>query len=126
MRRSSTAISVLAILLASTLTSGCLGLAAQREVMESWRESPLVIDKEETFGWDHTFESTGLEAADPYETEELIEFDDSVTMLVINFRAQFPWSSQIEEVIGNQTNDVRYIEVRLWDPGLSAPVEAQE
>ena len=118
MRRSSTAISVLAILLASTLTSGCLGLAAQREVMESWREPPLVIDKEETFGWDHTFESTGLEVADPYETEELIEFDDSVTMLVINFRAQFPWSSQIEEVIGNQTNDVRYVEVRLWEPGV--------
>ena len=86
--------------------------------MESWREPPLVIDKEETFGWDPTFESTGLEAADPYETEELIEFDDSVTMLVINFRAQFPWSSQIEEVIGNQTNDVRYVEVRLWEPGV--------
>ena len=96
MRRSSTAVSVLAILLASTLTSGCLGLAAQREVMESWREPPLVIEKEETFGWEHTFESTGLEAADPYEREELIDFDESVTMLVINFRAQFPWSSQIE------------------------------
>ena len=118
MRRSSTAFSILTILLASTLTSGCLGLAAQREVMESWRESPKVIDKEETFGWDHTFESTGLEAADPYEREELIEFDESVSMLVINFRAQFPWSSQIEEVIGNQTNDVRYIEVRLWEPGV--------
>ena len=78
MRRSSTAFSILVILLASTLTSGCLGLAAQREVMESWRESPMVIDKEETFGWDHTFESTGLEAADPYEREELIEFDESV------------------------------------------------
>ena len=118
MRRSSTAFSILVILLASTLTSGCLGLAAQREVMESWRESPKVIDKEETFGWDHTFESTGLEAADPYEREELIEFDESVSMLVINFRAQFPWSSQIEEVIGNQTNDVRYVEVRLWEPGV--------
>ena len=118
MRRSSTAVSILAILLASTLTSGCLGLAAQREGMESWREPPLVIDKEETFGGDHTFESTGLEAADPYEREELIEFDESVSMLLINFRAQFPWSSQIEEVIGNQTNDVRYVEVRLWEPGV--------
>ena len=118
MRRSSTAVSVLAILLVSTLTSGCLGLAAQREVMESWREPPLVIDKEETFGWDHTFESTGLEAADPYEREELIDFDESVTMLVVNFRAQFPWSAQIEELIGNQTNNVRYVEVRLWEPGV--------
>ena len=118
MRRSSIAVSVLAILLVSTLTSGCLGLAAQREVMESWREPPLVIDKEETFGWDHTFESTGLEAADPYEREELIDFDESVTMLVVNFRAQFPWSAQIEELIGNQTNNVRYVEVRLWEPGV--------
>ena len=89
MKRSSTAVSIIAILLASTLTSGCLGLAAQREVMETWRELPLTIEKEETFGWDHTFYSSGLEAADPYEREELIQFDESVTMLVINFRAQF-------------------------------------
>ena len=118
MKRSSTAVSIIAILLASTLTSGCLGLAAQREVMETWREPPLTIEKEETFGWDHTFYSSGLEAADPYEREELIQFDESVTMLVINFRAQFPWSSQIEEVIGNQTNELRYVEVRLYEPGV--------
>ena len=78
----------------------------------------MTIEKEETFGWDHTFYSSGVEAADPYEREELIQFDESVTMLVINFRAQFPWSSQIEEVIGNQTNELRYVEVRLYEPGV--------
>ena len=119
MKSSSTAVSILAILLVSMLTSGCLGLAVQREVMESWREPPLVIDKEETFGWEHTFESTvGLEAAEPFERDELIQFDESVSMLVINFRAQFPWSSQLEEILDNQTNELRYVEVRLWQPGV--------
>ena len=82
---------VLAILLTSTLTSGCLGLALQREVMESWREPPSTFPKEETFGWDHTFESSGVEAAEPFEREELIMFDESVTELIITFRAEFPW-----------------------------------
>ena len=112
------ALTVLALLLVSTLTSGCLGLAAQREVMESWRELPSTFPKEENFGWDHTFESSGIEAADPFQREELIMFDESVNELVINFRAQFPWSSQIEEVIGNETNEFRYVEVRLWEPGV--------
>ena len=109
---------VLAILLTSTLTSGCLGLALQREVMESWRAPPSTFPKEETFGWDHTFESSGVEAAEPFEREELIMFDESVTELIITFRAQFPWSSQIEDVIGNETNEFRYVEVRLWEPGV--------
>ncbi len=109
---------VLVILLTSTLTSGCLGLALQREVMESWREPPSTFPKEETFGWDHTFESSGVEAAEPFEREELILFDESVTELIITFRAQFPWSSQIEDVIGNETNEFRYVEVRLWEPGV--------
>ena len=118
MTRTSTAICIIAVLLTSTMTSGCLGLAVQREIMESWRDEPIVIEKEETTGWDHTFESTGFEAADPYEQEELIQFDESVTKLVINFRAQFPWSSQIEEFFGNETNELRYVEVRLWEPGV--------
>ena len=112
------ALTVLVILLASTVTSGCLGLAAQREVMESWRELPSTFPKEERFGWDHTFESSGIEAADPFQREELILFDESVTELVINFKAQFPWSSQIEDLIGNETNEFRYVEVRLWQPGV--------
>ena len=118
MRGRTKALTVLAVLLTSTLTSGCLGLAAQRETMESWRELPSTFPKEETFGWDHTFESSGIEAAEPYQREELITFDESVTELVINFRAQFPWSSQIEDIVGNETNELRYVEVRLWEPGV--------
>ena len=41
-----------------------------------------------------------------------------MTQLVINFRAQFPWSSQVEEFFGNETNEFRYVEVRLWEPGV--------
>ena len=78
------ALTVLALLLVSTLTSGCLGLAAQREVMESWRELPSTFPKEENFGWDHTFESSGIEAADPFQREELIMFDESVNELVLS------------------------------------------
>ncbi|MBR84873.1 MAG: hypothetical protein CMA85_02895 [Euryarchaeota archaeon] len=118
MRSRSKALTVLAILLTSALTSGCLGLAAQREVMESLREPPSTFSKEETFGWEHTFESSGLEAAEPFQREEIIHFDESITEVVINFRAQFPWSSQIEELIGNETNEFRYVEVRLWEPGV--------
>ena len=118
MRSRSKALTVLAILLTSALTSGCLGLAAQREVMESLREPPSTFSKEETFGWEHTFESSGLEAAEPYQREELIQFDESVTELIINFRAQFPWSSQIEDLVGNETNEFRYVEARLWEPGV--------
>ena len=87
--------------------------------MESWRELPKVIEKEETFGWEHTFESTGFEAADPYEEEKLIEFDESVSMLVVNFRADMPWSDQLEDVLGDEvTSEFRYVEVRLWEPGV--------
>ena len=118
MRGHTKVLTILAVLLTSTLTSGCLGLAVQREVMESWREPPSTFPKEEIFGWEHTFESSGIEAAEPYLREELIGFDESITELVINFRAQFPWSSQIEDVIGNETNEFRYVEVRLWEPGV--------
>ncbi|MEC7686028.1 MAG: hypothetical protein VX184_02160 [Candidatus Thermoplasmatota archaeon] len=118
MRRRSKALTVLVVLLTSTLTSGCLGLAIQRETMESWREPPSTFPFQTLYSWVHTFESSGIEAAEPYQREELIQFDESVTELVINFRAQFPWSSQIEDVIGNETNEFRYVEVRLWEPGV--------
>jgi len=118
MRGRTNTLAVLAVLLTATLTSGCLGLAVQREVMESMREPPYTFSKAEIFGWEHTFESSGIEAAEPYQRDQLIAFDESVTELVISFRAQFPWSSQVEDVIGNETNEFRYVEARLWEPGV--------
>jgi hypothetical protein len=103
-------------MISSTLT-GCLGLAFQREFMESMREPPEVILKEETVGFDYTFESNSIESV--YYTDEiLIEFDKTISQLVINFRAQFPYSSVVEELVGNETNQYRYVNAKLWKPGV--------
>ena len=107
----------LSILMISSTLTGCLGLAFQREFMESMREPPEVILKEETVGFDYTFESNSIESV--YHTDEiLIEFDNTISQLVINFRAQFPYSSVVEELVGNETNQYRYVDAKLWKPGV--------
>jgi len=107
----------LSILMISSTLTGCLGLAFQRELMEEWREDPKVILKEETVGFDYTFESNSIESV--YHTDEiLIEFDNTISQLVINFRAQFPYSSVVEELVGNETNQYRYVNAKLWKPGV--------
>ena len=107
----------LSILMISSTLTGCLGLAFQRELMEEWREDPKVILKEETVGFDYTFESNSIESV--YHTDEiLIEFDNTISQLVINFRAQFPYSSVVEELVGNETNQYRYVDAKLWKPGV--------
>jgi len=107
----------LSILMLSATLTGCLGLAFQREFMESMREPPEVRIKEETVGFDYTFESNSLDSV-LYTNETIIEFDSSVSQLVINFRAQFPYSSVLEELVGNETNQYRYVNVKLWKPGV--------
>ena len=47
----------LSILMLSSTLTGCLGLAVQREFMESIRDEPIVRNTEETVGFDYTFES---------------------------------------------------------------------
>ena len=42
----------LSILMLSTTLTGCLGLAVQRELMESIRDEPIVRNTEETVGFD--------------------------------------------------------------------------
>ncbi len=107
----------LSILMISATLTGCLGLAFQREFMESMREEPIVRNKEETVGFDYTFESNSIESV--YHTDEIkIEFDSTISQLVINFRAQFPYSSVVEELVGNETNQYRYVHAKLWKPGV--------
>ena len=54
-----------------------------------------------------------------YNNETKIEFDDTVSQLVIIFRAQFPYSSLLEELVGgNETNQYRYVDAKLWKPGV--------
>ena len=108
----------LSILMFSATLTGCLGLAFQREFMEEMREDPVVRLTEETYGFDYTFESNSLESV-YYTDSVIIEFDSSVSQLVINFRAQFPYSSIIEELpLDNGTNQYRYVHAMLWKPGV--------
>ncbi|HJM13260.1 MAG TPA: hypothetical protein QF641_02055 [Candidatus Thalassarchaeaceae archaeon] len=123
MSRPNKAICMVSILLASTLLSGCLSLVIQREVMEGMREGSdphKDIDLDVTVGWSETFD-TGTEIDSVlYSNETELIFDETVSKLVINFRAQFPYSSQIEEFIGNDTNQLRYVEATLWKPGTQS------
>ena len=54
------ALIIASLLMASTMSSGCLALSIQREIMESLREPPEQIDLDVTVGWSETFE-TGTE-----------------------------------------------------------------
>ena len=106
-----------ALLTLSMMSSGCLALSIQREVMESWRDPPEHINQDFTVGWTEIFE-TGTELDSVlYQNETTIVFDETVISLSINFRAQFPYSSTLEDLIGNETNQVRYVEAKLWEPG---------
>ena len=117
MAGSRTALSLFALLSLSMMSSGCLALSIQREVMESWRDPPEHINQDVTVGWTEMFE-TGTELDSVlYQNETTIVFDETVSSLSINFRAQFPYSSTLEDLIGNETNQVRYVEAKLWEPG---------
>lgn len=119
MRTQSAAVGLLLMLVVSTVSAGCLGLVIQREIMENMREEPEVINKEESYFWDITFDSDSIEAIQ-YTNETPITFDDTVSKLTIVFRAQFPYSSILEQVVPNGTNEYRYVEVRVWEPGVKA------
>ena len=73
--------------------------------------------KEETYGFSYTFESNSLDSV-LYTNETIIYFDETISLLVINFRAQLPYSSVVEELVGNETNEYRYVHAKLWKPGV--------
>jgi len=120
MGNTSKALTLAALLLLSMLSSGCIALSMQREIIESWRDPPVQIDKEVTAGWSETFDTGATLDSVIYENETEILFDETVSELTINFRVQFPYSSTIEELIGNDTNELRYVEAKLWEPGTKA------
>ena len=117
MRTRVTAFSLLLMLFFSTISAGCMGLVMQREIMEDMRDEPFVINREEAYLWDVTFNSDSLESVQ-YTNQTQIVFDETVSKLSITFRAQFPYSSILEEVVPNSTNEYRYVEVRVWEPGV--------
>ena len=117
MRTRLTVFSLLLMLFFSTISAGCMGLVMQREIMEDMRDEPFVINREEAYLWDVTFNSDSLESVQ-YTNQTQIVFDETVSKLSITFRAQFPYSSILEEVVPNSTNEYRYVEVRVWEPGV--------
>jgi len=117
MRTRLTVFSLLLMLFSSTISAGCMGLVMQREIMEDMRDEPFVINREEAYLWDVTFNSDSLESVQ-YTNQTQIVFDETVSKLSITFRAQFPYSSILEEVVPNSTNEYRYVEVRVWEPGV--------
>ena len=107
---------LLSLLMLSMMSSGCLSLSMQREIMEGLRDPPVYINEDVTFGWSETFE-TGTELDSVlYQNETSLVLDETVSILVVNFRAQFPYSSTLEDIIGNETNQVRYVDAKLWEP----------
>ncbi len=117
MRTRLTAFSLLLMLFFSTISAGCMGLVMQREIMEDMRDEPFVINREEAYLWDVTFNSDSLESVQ-YTNQTQIVFDETVSKLSITFRAQFPYSSILEDVVPNSTNEYRYVEVKVWEPGV--------
>ena len=113
MRSMATSLGVL--ISVAILSSGCLGLVLQREIMEDIREPPETILREQSIGFDHTFTSTGLDSTDYY-NESSIQIDSSVQSMSISFRAQMPLSETFESLIGNETNLIRYVDAKLWSP----------
>ena len=112
-----TVLSLLLMLVFSTISAGCIGLVMQREIMEGLREEPFPINKDESYFWDVTFNSDTLESVQ-YTNQTEIVFDDTVSKLTITFRAQFPYSSILEDVIPNGTNEYRYVDAKIWEPGV--------
>ncbi len=116
MANATKAIGIVALLLVSMLSTGCLALPIQRELMESWRDQPIHLDKPVEVGWSVSFDTgTSLDSV-MYQNETELVFDETVAKLTIIFREQLPWSDQIDDFIGNDTNQVRYVEARMWEP----------
>ena len=112
-----TVLSLLLMLVFSTISAGCMGLVMQREIMEDLRAEPFPISKDESYFWHVTFNSDTLESVQ-YTNQTEIVFDDTVSKLTITFRAQFPYSSILEDVIPNGTNEYRYVDAKIWEPGV--------
>ena len=79
-------------------------------------EEPFLINKDESFFWEVIFTSDSLDLESvQYTNETPIVFDETVSKMSITFRAEFPYSTLLDL---NESNELRYIEVRVWEPGV--------
>ena len=114
MAGSRTALSLCALLALSMHEQRLFGAVHSTRGDGELEGPPEHINQDVTVGWTEMFE-TGTELDSVlYQNETTIVFDETVSSLSINFRAQFPYSSTLEDLIGNETNQVRYVEAKLW------------
>ncbi|PXY71086.1 MAG: hypothetical protein CXX83_00760 [Methanobacteriota archaeon] len=113
---------ILTLLLSSSL-SGCIGLVASRELMEWTRGVPKTEDKVVPYSFNHTFDSTELEAIIFNPAPKEIQFDSEVKEIRIFFRVVMDCPPAPIIDCSNFTSAVRYVHARLWEPGANKNVD---
>ncbi len=114
------------IMLLSIASSGCMGLAMQRELMEGMREDPREeivpvepIVQAHIFGQNECIlpgtENYNQET-DCYSNESMISVDETVSKMLLDFSVSFEWSSTVGELLGNNTDELRFVEIILLKP----------
>ena len=117
------------IILLSIASSGCMGLAMQRELMEGMRDDPREeivpvepIVQAHIFGQNEcilpgteSMENYNQET-DCYSNESTISVDETVSKMLLDFSVSFEWSSTVGELLGNNTDELRFVEITLLKP----------
>ncbi len=126
MARPIVGLSMAAMMLLSILTSGCMGLAIQREVMEDLREDyDIDTVPVEPVGWEHKFSQNecvlpgteeDAQELDCYSNITTIRVDQTVSKMSLDLSVSFEWSALIGEYLGNNTDEIRFVEVTLRKP----------
>ena len=119
-------ISLSLLMLLSVASSGCMGLAMQRELMEGMRDDPREeIVPVEPIVQAHIFAQNecilpGTESysqeTDCYSNESVILVDETVSKMLLDFSVSFEWSSTVGEFLGNNTDELRFVEITLLKP----------
>ncbi|MBC95097.1 MAG: hypothetical protein CMB58_005380 [Methanobacteriota archaeon] len=126
MGRQTLGLSLVAMMLLSILSSGCMGLAIQREVMEDLREDYEIdnIPVDPT-GWEHKFSQNecvlpggeeDVQEVDCYANVTTIRVDQTVSKMSLDLSVTFEWSGTIGEYLGNNTDEIRFVEIMLRKP----------
>ena len=119
-------ISLSLLLLLSIASSGCMGLAMQREIMEGMRDDPREeIVPVEPIVQAHIFAQNECilpeidsysQETDCYSNESVILVDETVSKMLLDFSVSFEWSSTVGEFLGNNTDELRFVEITLLKP----------
>ena len=125
-KRAATSILMTLMMVLSIASSGCMGLAMQREVMEGMREDPSEeIVPVEPIVQTHIFGQNECimpgtddynQDTDCYFNESMIMVDQTVSQMLIDFSVSFEWSAALGDILGNNTDELRFVEITLLKP----------